>query len=50
MGYYSEELMQYYQQVISPRASLVAQIVKNPPAIQETPILLLGGEDPLEKG
>ena len=49
-GIPGEELMQYYQQVISPRASLVAQIVKNLPAMQETPILSLGGEDPLEKG
>ena len=32
------------------RASPVAQLVKNPPAMQETPVQLLGGEDPLEKG
>ena len=31
-------------------ASLVAQLVKNPPAVQETPLQFLGGEDPLEKG
>ena len=31
-------------------ASLVAQLVKNPPAMQETPFLFLGQEDPLEKG
>ena len=31
-------------------ASLVAQLVKNPPAIQETPVQFLGQEDPLEKG
>ena len=31
-------------------ASLVAQLVKNPPAIQETPVRSLGWEDPLEKG
>ena len=31
-------------------ASQVAQLVKNPPAIQETPISFLGQEDPLEKG
>ena len=30
--------------------SLVAQLVKNPPAMQETPIRFLGQEDPLEKG
>ena len=32
------------------RASLVAQIVKNPPAMQETWVWSLGQEDPLEKG
>ena len=31
-------------------ASLVAQMVKNSPAIQETQVWSLGGEDPLEKG
>ena len=30
-------------------ASLVASLVKNPPAIQETHVRSLGGEDPLEK-
>ena len=31
-------------------ASLVAQLVKNPPAKQETPVQFLGQEDPLKKG
>ena len=31
------------------RASLIAQLVKNLPAIQETPVRFLGQEDPLEK-
>ena len=31
-------------------ASLVAQIVKNPPAMQETWVQSLGWEDPLENG
>ena len=31
-------------------ASLVAQLVKNPPAMQETLVRFLGQEDPLEKG
>ena len=31
-------------------ASLVAQLVKNPPAMQETPVRFLGWEDLLEKG
>ena len=30
--------------------SLVAQLVKNPPAMWETWVLSLGWEDPLEKG
>ena len=30
-------------------ASLIAQLVKNPPAMQETLVRFLGGEDPLEK-
>ena len=32
------------------KTSLVAQLVKNPPAMQETPLRLLGREDPLEEG
>ena len=32
-----------------PQASLVIQLVKNLPAMQETPIRFLGWEDPLEK-
>ena len=32
------------------RASLIAQLVKNLPAMQETLVQLLGQEDPLEKG
>ena len=31
-------------------AFLVAQLVKNPPAIQEIPVQFLGQEDLLEKG
>ena len=31
-------------------ASLLAQMLKNPPAMQETLVRLLGWEDPLEKG
>ena len=31
-------------------ASLVDQMVKNLPAVQETEVLSLGQEDPLEKG
>ena len=31
-------------------ASLVAQLVRNPPSMQETSVQSLGWEDPLEKG
>ena len=31
-------------------ASTIAQLVKNPPAMQETLVRFLGLEDPLEKG
>ena len=31
-------------------ASLVAQLVKNPPTMQETPVCFMGWEDSLEKG
>ena len=31
-------------------ASLIAQLVKNPPAMQETLVQSLGWEDPLEEG
>ena len=31
-------------------ASLIAQLVKNPPSMQETPVRLLGQDEPLEKG
>ena len=32
------------------RAALIAQVVKNLPAMQETPVSFLGLEDLLEKG
>ena len=32
------------------RACLIAPLVKNPPAMQETLVRFLGREDPLEKG
>ena len=44
----------YYYYLLSidyiPRASLIAQLVKNPPSMQETPVQFLGWEDPLKKG
>ena len=30
--------------------ALIAQLVQNPPAVQETPVQFLGQEDLLEKG
>ena len=37
-------------QCLEDEASPVAQLVKNPPAMQETLVLSLGQEVPLEKG
>ena len=39
--------MDFYYQC---KASLIAQLVKNLPAMQETPVRFLGLEDLLEKG
>jgi len=36
--------------VLEEWASLVVQLVKNPPAMQETLVRFLGRADPLEKG
>ena len=38
------------RQTLKTRASLVAQLVKNPSAMQETGVRSLGWEDPPEKG
>ena len=35
--------------LVSQRASLIVQSVKNPPEMQETRVQFLGREDPLEK-
>ena len=37
-------------EALSPKHSLVAQLLKNSPAMQETPVRFLGRKDPLEKG
>ena len=34
----------------TPSGSLISQLVKNPPAMQETPVQFLGQEETLEKG
>ena len=41
--------MKKYLPLLFARASLVAQTVKNPPAMWETWVQSLGWEDPLEK-
>ena len=43
-------LMFNYSNSIQYWASLIAQLVKNPPALQETLVRFLGWEDPLEEG
>ena len=40
----------FYWTIVASRAFLVAQTVKNLPAVQETQVQSLGWEDPLEKG
>ena len=41
--------MTIIQNLNASRASLIAQLVKNPPAMKETLVRFLGWEDPLEK-
>ena len=40
----------FYRHMLYQRPSLIAQVVKNPPAMQETRVRFLGQKDPLEKG
>ena len=40
----------FFKYTSSSRQSLVAQLVKNPPAVQEAPVRFLGREDPADKG
>ena len=44
------EATQQQQQHTTPRLSLVAQMVKNSPAMRETWVRSLGWKDPLEEG
>ena len=46
----TKEHLIYDSMYIEFRASLVAQLVKNPPAMQETLVRSMGWEDPLGKG
>ena len=39
-----------FRRALTPRAFLIAQLVKDPPAMLETLDQFLGWEDPLEKG
>ena len=45
-----EKFWRWIVVVIAHNVNMVAQLVKNPPAMQETPVRFLGREDPLEKG
>ena len=45
-----KQLVKVNSEVKVKYASLIAQLVKNLPAMQETPVQSLGWEDPLEKG
>ena len=47
---FSHKRRELWHVILGERASLVAQLVKNPPAMQETWVWSLGWEDPLEKG
>ena len=42
-------LISFYLDILHIGVSLVAQLVKNPPAIQETLVQFLSQKDPLEK-
>ena len=46
----AENLAPFNPPIYSVQASLIAQLVKNPPAMQETLVQFLGWEDTLEKG
>ena len=40
----------FFLHYLMQRAYLIAQLVKNPPVMQEIPVQFLGQEDPLVKG
>ena len=46
----NEEIRHFHFLIFYLRASLVAQIVKNLPAMRETCVLPLGWKDPMQKG
>ena len=44
------KIFSLFMNIISVIANLIAQLVKNPPAMKETLVQFLGPKDPLEKG
>ena len=52
--FYKTEIRQIFiipeQLGLSSRVSMIARLLKNPPAMQDTPIQFFREEDPLEKG
>ena len=46
LGMHAEDTLKVYQKITQ---VMVAQLVKNLPAMQETPVRSLGWEDPLKK-
>ena len=50
MDFSSENVILIRANLIGLWASLMAQLVKNPPAMRETWVRFLGWEDPLEEG
>ena len=53
MEYYSAPpffYLEFLSNLLTSWVSLIVQLVKNPPAIQETPVRFLGWDNPLKKG
>ena len=50
LGIYLKETKHYLEKIMHPHVHCIAQLVKNPPAMQETPVQFLGWEDPLNTG
>ena len=48
--YNSSSYLPLYNKLFKTWASLIAQLLKNLPAMQETPVQFLGQEDLMEKG
>ena len=50
INFFTTKLKEFYDQHLYKQASLIAQLVKNLPAMWEMWVRSLGWEDPLEKG